>query len=214
MSITVRPTSHSRKFNTNRKVLQAALALYGREGWSGFNLTKVAKEAGVGKSSIYSRWPNRDVMFMDAVITLIPFLSVKGETLRDILHAEIEYRIKLYLGPYCESIRQIFVEGKTVDEPTLHQVHDRIFSIPISNLKDKLWTYKASHQLPDSVSVTRLVDAIEGSVLMRTLLLPPENVPCFLTEIYEYADSLIADQLLRAQIPDSLQPNHLSCYCL
>ena len=42
------------------KIIESALTLYGEVGWAAFNLTKVASAAGVGKSSIYTRWETRD----------------------------------------------------------------------------------------------------------------------------------------------------------
>ncbi|HQT54808.1 MAG: TetR/AcrR family transcriptional regulator [Phenylobacterium sp.] len=41
------------------RVFDAAMALYAEAGWSGFNFDTVARRAGVGKASLYSRWPNR-----------------------------------------------------------------------------------------------------------------------------------------------------------
>ena len=38
------------------KTLRAAAQVYGRYGWSGFNFDAVAREAGVGKSTLYARW--------------------------------------------------------------------------------------------------------------------------------------------------------------
>jgi AcrR family transcriptional regulator len=38
------------------KVLRAAAQLYGRLGWAGFSFDAVAREAGVGKSTLYARW--------------------------------------------------------------------------------------------------------------------------------------------------------------
>ena len=38
------------------KTLHAAAQVYGRHGWSGFSFDAVAREAGIGKSSLYARW--------------------------------------------------------------------------------------------------------------------------------------------------------------
>ena len=52
----------------------------------------------------------------------------------------------------------------------------------------KVPAYEYAHPL-------ELLDAVEGSVLMRTFCLPEEDVPCFLTEVEEYAEALVDDQL-------------------
>ena len=41
-------------------MFDAAMALYAETGWTGFNFDAVARAAGVGKASIYRRWPTRE----------------------------------------------------------------------------------------------------------------------------------------------------------
>jgi AcrR family transcriptional regulator len=41
------------------RVFDAALAVYSKFGWSGFNFDVIARAAGVGKGAIYRRWKKR-----------------------------------------------------------------------------------------------------------------------------------------------------------
>ena len=49
------------------KILAAALDEYGERGWSGFTMDAVARRAGVGKSTVYLRWQDKDALLTDAV---------------------------------------------------------------------------------------------------------------------------------------------------
>lgn len=49
------------------KILTAALDEYGERGWAGFTMDGVARRAGVGKSTVYLRWPDKDALLTDAV---------------------------------------------------------------------------------------------------------------------------------------------------
>ncbi len=49
------------------KILNAALEEYGEHGWSGFTMDAVARRAGVGKSTVYLRWPDKDSLLTEAV---------------------------------------------------------------------------------------------------------------------------------------------------
>jgi AcrR family transcriptional regulator len=49
------------------KILNAALDEYGERGWAGFTMDAVARRAGVGKSTVYLRWPDKDALLTDAV---------------------------------------------------------------------------------------------------------------------------------------------------
>jgi AcrR family transcriptional regulator len=51
------------------KILAAALEEYGEFGWAGFTMDAVARRAGVGKSTVYLRWPDKDALLTAAVTT-------------------------------------------------------------------------------------------------------------------------------------------------
>ncbi|MCF2706203.1 helix-turn-helix transcriptional regulator [Arcanobacterium haemolyticum] len=189
-----RSIGRPRNEDADVRILNAALELYGEAGWSGFNLTRVAALAGVGKSSMYSRWSEREDLLLDAFKILIPMPGPVGDTVWDILVNEATYRVKLYLGPHATALRRLFVEVAG-DEPVIVQAYDNLYVEPIATIKARLWEFKSGGLLPSSVSVTRMVDAIEGSILMRGFSIPKENLPCFLTEIPEYVEALVLDQL-------------------
>ncbi|MDF1604974.1 TetR/AcrR family transcriptional regulator [Nocardioides sp. YIM 152315] len=48
-------------------ILAAALAEYGEHGWAGFTMDAVARRAGVGKSTVYLRWSDKDALLTEAV---------------------------------------------------------------------------------------------------------------------------------------------------
>ncbi|RZL74238.1 MAG: TetR/AcrR family transcriptional regulator [Rhodococcus sp. (in: high G+C Gram-positive bacteria)] len=54
------------------RVLDAARTVYGDRGWSGFTVDEVARRAGVGKGSLYLRWPNKAALLVDAVRSAAP----------------------------------------------------------------------------------------------------------------------------------------------
>jgi AcrR family transcriptional regulator len=75
-------------------VLAAAIEEYSERGWAGLTMDGVAKRAGVGKSTIYLRWTNKEDMLAAAVasmgVDMVPHDtgSVRGdlEVLAETLH--------------------------------------------------------------------------------------------------------------------------------
>jgi AcrR family transcriptional regulator len=67
-----------------QRILDAAAQLLERWGYSRVNIEDIAKQAGVGKGTIYLHWPNREALFL-AVIQreLIQFIDNLAPTLRD-----------------------------------------------------------------------------------------------------------------------------------
>lgn len=53
----------------------AARAVYAERGWGGFTLDEVARRAGVGKGSLYLRWPNKSALLVEAVRERARFIS-------------------------------------------------------------------------------------------------------------------------------------------
>ena len=54
------------------RLFSAALEEYGEHGWAGFTMDAVARRAGVGKSTIYLRWRDKDTLLADAVVASRP----------------------------------------------------------------------------------------------------------------------------------------------
>lgn len=179
----------------NRRILQAALDVYGEAGWHGFNLTKVAARAGVGKSSMYARWTEREDLLIEAFRTNVVSPGPVGNDPRSVLFNEIQYRLREYLGPHRAAVRRVFVEMCSSTHPVIGQAYHHVYDEPIAQIRARLWEFKEVGTIPATVSVTRLLDAIEGSVLMRTFCLAEDFVECFLTEVDDYADALVDDQL-------------------
>jgi AcrR family transcriptional regulator len=53
---------------TSQSILEAALALGGEVGFDALTVESIAERAGVGKATIYRRWPNAFAIVMDAFL--------------------------------------------------------------------------------------------------------------------------------------------------
>ncbi|QQC44744.1 TetR/AcrR family transcriptional regulator [Schaalia meyeri] len=177
------------------RVFRTALDLYGEAGWAGFNLTKIAAEAGVGKSSLYSRWSDRDDLLHCAFTALVICPGPRGDSPREVLVNEADFRLREYLGPNRSAVRRLFVEAGNAEDPVIYQIYEDLFVTPLSAIHERLWDFKRDGCLPRNTSVVRLLDAIEGSVLMRTFCLPDDFIGCFLEKVPDYVADLVDDQL-------------------
>src|SRR3954454_1785267 len=74
-----------RNAQADEAILDAVIALLS-EGQSvaAISIEAVAAKAGVGKATIYRRWPNKEALLIDAVATMKgPLPELKGESVRD-----------------------------------------------------------------------------------------------------------------------------------
>jgi AcrR family transcriptional regulator len=51
----------------DRAILQATIELLGEEGYDGLSIEAVAARAGVGKTTVYRRWPSKEPLVVDAI---------------------------------------------------------------------------------------------------------------------------------------------------
>ncbi|MFB9834439.1 TetR/AcrR family transcriptional regulator [Actinoallomurus acaciae] len=88
-----------RSERADKAIVEATVDLLAEEGGvAGVSIEAVAARAGVGKTTIYRRWPNKEALIIDALAALKePFPPPVGESVRDDLIA----------------IAQAFVSNKT-----------------------------------------------------------------------------------------------------
>jgi AcrR family transcriptional regulator len=81
---TPRRPGRPRSERADRAIIDAALSLYAEVGPEGLCIEKVAARAGVGKATIYRRWPGKEDLLLDAIAALqTPLPEPAGESARD-----------------------------------------------------------------------------------------------------------------------------------
>jgi AcrR family transcriptional regulator len=77
-----------RSERADRAIIDAALELYAETGPEGLCIEKVAARAGVGKATIYRRWPGKEDLLLDAIASLkAPLPEPAGRSVREDLVA-------------------------------------------------------------------------------------------------------------------------------
>ena len=88
-----------RSEQADRAIIDAALSLFAESGPDGLCIEKVAARAGVGKATIYRRWPGKEDLLLDAIAALkTPLPEPRGRSVREDLVA--------LLDAMCERVRR------------------------------------------------------------------------------------------------------------
>jgi len=80
-----RPPGRPRSVAAERAIINAVLQLVAEQGFDGLSVEGVAARAGVGKGTIYRRWPGKEAMLVDALASVseeLPALPADG-SIRD-----------------------------------------------------------------------------------------------------------------------------------
>jgi len=63
----IRKPGRPRSAQAHKAIIDATMELLAEEGFQGLSIEAVAARAGVGKTTIYRRWPSKDELVMDAL---------------------------------------------------------------------------------------------------------------------------------------------------
>src|SRR6266496_6782642 len=72
----IRKPGRPRSAQAHKAILDATLELLAEGGFQGLSIEAVAARAGVGKTTIYRRWPSKNELVMDAIREVQVNLSV------------------------------------------------------------------------------------------------------------------------------------------
>ena len=101
-----------------RKVLAAALREAGRAGYHGLRIEEVAALAGVNKTTVYRRWPTKQALLREALLSITRevFTTPGTGSLRDDLLAYVRRNAALAARPEYRGLFRIFVaEGEDAE---------------------------------------------------------------------------------------------------
>ncbi|HUD36871.1 MAG TPA: TetR/AcrR family transcriptional regulator [Streptosporangiaceae bacterium] len=163
-----RRVGRPRSEQAERAIIDAALEEFAEAGPQGLCIEKVAAKAGVGKATIYRRWPGKEELLLDAIGTMMsPLPEPKGESVREDLAALLDAmgresgdprrarQFALLLGDGAAYPRLLERYLETVVEPRREVV------------RSVLRRGVATGELREEANVEAAVDMLTGAVLAR-----------------------------------------------
>ena len=160
----------------DQAILRAALELFIEHGVAGASIEKIAKRAGVGKTSIYRRWSSREALLAQAIEAFRNATGYTTELLDRTLPGDI---VKLLIDA-CEviarpEIRKLMARliGSVPDSPMLIEVYRDTYYLPrrLAFVR-ALERVQAAGLLAKDMDLETLADILSGA-LMYHLLMPP-----------------------------------------
>jgi AcrR family transcriptional regulator len=153
------------------RIFDAALALYGAQGWLGFSLDAVARGAMVSKDAMYRRWKTRETLLHDALHQRWDWVGTidEGDVRRDLL--ELGARtFDTFAGPYGEVALQLRGDARRFAEV-------RAFAEPYREVmvhQGRGIIRKAIQRgdLPEAVNPGMIMDLLIGSIINHIISTP------------------------------------------
>ena len=152
-----------------KRIIDAALEEYGEHGWSGFTMDGVARRAGVGKSTVYLRWQDKDTLLTDAVGSSSDELGqVDTGSLRGDLRQLSVNLFRQFREPAGWASLRIMIDTAGAAEP-LGRFTETVADVQVERVEAILQRAAARGETTEGVSANALAECIYGSVTMQSL---------------------------------------------
>ncbi|MFJ4840664.1 TetR/AcrR family transcriptional regulator [Streptomyces sp. NPDC088746] len=185
----------------DRRVADAAVALYGENGWASFSIEAVARRAGVGKASVYLRWRNKEELLVEALTLRLGRVSdVDTGTVRGDLVQLVGQLLALYTGEGGPAALRLGLEALGI--PRLVECYEELAQAQIQAARAVVRRGIARGELPGDTSVTFLLDALCGGAMNHALTVPLSLRPVLPEAAAEYAERFV-DFVLASVLADN-----------
>jgi AcrR family transcriptional regulator len=158
-----------RSERADRAIIEATLSLLAESGAAGLCIEKVAARAGVGKATIYRRWPGKEDLLLDAIACLkAPLPEPRGQTVRDDLLALIEAMCQQFADP-CHMREFALLLGEGAAYPRLMARYTETVIEPRREvIRTVLRRGVATGELRADIDVDAALFMMVGAVLARS----------------------------------------------
>lgn len=182
------------------KILDAARSVLSEQGYPGLTIEAVAAAAGVGKSTIYRWWPNKEALIADALAQVfradeIPDL---GDT-----HAELRQAVDMTISNYDNDDMAASLPALAVGllpNPDLMARFREVFLLcKRENIAVALRRAAERGDLPHDVDTDLVQDVWAGTILYRRLMTGSA------------LDEHLAEHLVRLVTANPAQFSHDNC---
>ena len=150
-------------------IIDATLGLLCEEGFDRLSMDAVAQRAGVGKATIYRRWPSKEALVIDAVARrTTPFPVEAGGCIRERLVA----LLTAMLAASKTGVGRLLpcMVGASVSNPTLAaHYREQIIGPRRARVAEMVHAAMAAGELRADVDVELVIDQLVGPLLYRIM---------------------------------------------
>jgi AcrR family transcriptional regulator len=175
-----------RSERADRAIIDAALSLFAETGPEGLCIEKVAARAGVGKATIYRRWPGKEDLLLDAIAALqAPLPEPAGRSVREDLVTLLNAIREAYADP-CRAREFALLLGEGAKYPRLMARYVETVLEPRREvIRSVLRRGVATGELRESVDIEAALFMLTGAVLARGKYEPDSFPPGYVERVVE-----------------------------
>jgi len=155
-----------RSEEAHQAILDATLALLAEVGFSALTVEGVAARAGVGKATIYRRWPSKVPLVVEAFGGLPAFEEADTGSLAGDLKAMLRAYLELFNKTPLATVLPALASERAHD-PALAELFNPVLRQRRSPLTAALERAKARGEIPSDTDLELAADLIVGPIAVR-----------------------------------------------
>ena len=172
------------------RILEAAIALYGQQGWRGFNFDLLSKAARVGKDALYRRWPTRSALLNDALRgQWVQVGAIDEGSLRADLLALGRAVFDAFTGPY--GTVALYLRADTQSFPEVREFADPWREYMVQQGRAIVQRAVARSEIPATTPPALILDILIGAVINHVVSTPERLRGRMTSRFDEFVTSLV-----------------------
>ena len=180
------------------RVIQAAFKILGETGFHGLSFAKISALSGVARPTLKLRWHTREDICIDAIKSILDLRddltipdNLEGENIKQLIVTALESLIRALNSPEIMRIMTSVLSAAHFSEP-LSELRQYVLSRRGIVLRRLLKAGIENGQLPKSLDIEFAIDALNGPILYRTVVLglpmPPQTASSIVDMVLSYPE--------------------------
>ena len=173
------------------RVFDAVMQIYAHGGWSALTFEAVARESGVGKSSLYRRWDSQQTLLHAAMkARWLPIHNIDTGSLPSDLRELAQMIFDNRTGKHANMSNRLLIDAARF--PELREVSSPYLEETVLQARAIIRRAAARGEVPSSLNHGLLMDLVVGAVNNHVLTTQPKlrkemqrKAPSFLDELVE-----------------------------
>jgi AcrR family transcriptional regulator len=162
-----------RSEQAERAIIEATLDLLVEVGIAALSIEQVAARAGVGKATIYRRWPNKEALIIDAAASLkSPLPEVPGRSIREDLKIIADVMVADQQTARARELYTCFVSEGRRHPDLAKKFTETVIEPRRDYMRSVLRGAVARGELRDDLDVDTMVIATTGSLMYASMVWP------------------------------------------
>lgn len=166
-----RSPGRARSESARVAILNATLSLLETHLLQQLTIEAIAKEAGVGKATIYRWWPSKVSVVIDAFVQnhLVQTPMPKGGSCREAMIVHIHRMVQQYSGRGGRLVAQILAEGQS-DPEVLREFRERFFYGRRATVREVIEAGRRNGEFRTDLESEFLMDMVYSPVYFRLIM--------------------------------------------